>query len=922
MFQLVMPQLVDRCEEIIAVEAEARKLNLFEVFRKNDRLKTDYLTGTQICSLLECELGLSLSEEQRRSLIERYTSSNGYFNYKEFSQAINTRLNHKVLIDGRNPAYDPDVSIVKPLSADASAHAQSILAFLANSYKQRKIDVAKVFASLDPKGTGLVPKDVFLMHMPEEEKLEYENLVVLTHKYSDPKNPSQCNYIRFTNDLACCAKSLDSKSVIQMPMIEGYSNKEDKKDALSEVLTVIEKIQVLCFKFGIRSIEFFKDYDKLRLGLCLEDEFKAGLDLFTRKFLHLSVKQLNDLTNFYRVPDDGRIYYRAFTDLIENTFNIPNLDKQPLAEVQRPLQGILQRQLNPLEDVDEGRLEVVMSELAHRVKDRRLMVFPFFKDFDRGKCYSGNVTKNQFARILAILGLTVQPEDFRLLCKKFEEQHKGDINYPAFVQAIDYLFLAFRTEVPKPAVHVDAPMWHELPLDTSNVNLTEIIGRIKEHCMVNRIRISEGFKDFDNLREYSITNSQFRRGLMTSRIGLSNAEAEVLCSEFRDPKRNGRTLWKAFCDEVDQVFTQVIPNMERTPLNFPLPQDSFRMPHKGGMDWTSATVDHQAMVNNCIQRFKAYISGRRLLVKPTFEKFDKLNHRYVSRYQFKQCLAMLDLACTDEEMGALEAKFSDDKGFNYFRFLQELEPPAQFDDKYAERMEELKLVNTMREKLELEYEPNFDRLMTRLKTYLMKKPVRVVEFMKDFDRFSHNTISKHNFIRAMDICGFQLEEPEKEIIYNHYQSATQPGQVVYRRFCDDLEAVFTTHEMEKRPHFKPEQWHPQPAHVENELTPDALKEYEACMMRLANRVLPTRMQLFPPFRDFDKHNKGTVTREQFKRVLNEQLNLGGYMTERDYSILFNKFLNRAQPGGGMPLVDYVPFCHEVYKLAHIDYQAP
>ena len=81
------------------------------------------------------------------------------------------------------------------------------------------------------------------------------------------------------------------------------------------------------------------------------------------------------------------------------------------------------------------------------------------------------------------------------------------------------------------------------------------------------------------------------------------------------------------------------------------------------------------------------------------------------------------------------------------------------------------------------------------------------------------------------------------------------------------------------------------------------------------------MQLFPPFRDFDRNNKGTVTREQFKRVLNEQLNLGPQMTERDYSILFNKFCNRSG-GVGMPLVDYVPFCHEVYKLAHIDYQAP
>ena len=67
-----------------------------------------------------------------------------------------------------------------------------------------------------------------------------------------------------------------------------------------------------------------------------------------------------------------------------------------------------------------------------------------------------------------------------------------------------------------------------------------------------KFQISEGFKDYDNLREYSITNNQFRRGLMTSRIGLTNAEAEVVCSQFADPKRSGRTLWKAFCDEIDQ----------------------------------------------------------------------------------------------------------------------------------------------------------------------------------------------------------------------------------------------------------------------------------------------------------------------------------------------------------------------------------
>ncbi len=64
--------------------------------------------------------------------------------------------------------------------------------------------------------------------MPEEQKLEYENLDLLTRKYADPKNPNMCNYIRFTNDLTTIGKALNTETVIQMPMIEGYSNKEDK----------------------------------------------------------------------------------------------------------------------------------------------------------------------------------------------------------------------------------------------------------------------------------------------------------------------------------------------------------------------------------------------------------------------------------------------------------------------------------------------------------------------------------------------------------------------------------------------------------------------------------------------------------------------------------------------------------------------
>ena len=53
------------------------------------------------------------------------------------------------------------------------------------------------------------------------------------------------------------------------------------------------------------------------------------------------------------------------------------------------------------------------------------------------------MTKTQFERVLRSLSLLVQPQDLILICKKFEEPNSGDINYPAFVQAVDKGKLVF-----------------------------------------------------------------------------------------------------------------------------------------------------------------------------------------------------------------------------------------------------------------------------------------------------------------------------------------------------------------------------------------------------------------------------------------------------------------------------------------------
>lgn len=52
------------------------------------------------------------------------------------------------------------------------------------------------------------------------------------------------------------------------------------------------------------------------------------------------------------------------------------------------------------------------------------------------------------------------------------------------------------------------------------------------------------------------------------------------------------------------------------------------------------------------------------------------NNGRVSKAQYRQCLLLHGILLADEEFYALERRFMDDLGFNYFSFLNELEARA------------------------------------------------------------------------------------------------------------------------------------------------------------------------------------------------------------------------------------------------------
>ena len=88
----------------------------------------------------------------------------------------------------------------------------------------------------------------------------------------------------------------------------------------------------------------------------------------------------------------------------------------------------------------EDRCADIVRRLQEQVRQRRILVYPYFKDFDRASAYSRVVTKLQFRRVLHFLDLNLAEDDFALIAAKFKEPRSGDIDYPAFVQTIDQGF--------------------------------------------------------------------------------------------------------------------------------------------------------------------------------------------------------------------------------------------------------------------------------------------------------------------------------------------------------------------------------------------------------------------------------------------------------------------------------------------------
>ncbi|VDO94839.1 unnamed protein product, partial [Schistosoma curassoni] len=196
------------------------------------------------------------------------------------------------------------------------------------------------------------------------------------------------------------------------------------------------------------------------------------------------------------------------------------------------LLAIFQQHLCVLSQEDEDRVSKLIEEIGRQVREKRILTYPYFQDYDMGSCFSRSITNTQFERVLYFLGLNLSKEDCRRLCRKFTNPTNGCINYGAFCEKVDDWFTAAApvkfdednpedvnfevsnkvitkrtpeigdTRCGKSVVHRN---WHStvMPVIISAGDqwpVEVLLNRIRHLVLVNRIPLKPGFHDFDRLR--------------------------------------------------------------------------------------------------------------------------------------------------------------------------------------------------------------------------------------------------------------------------------------------------------------------------------------------------------------------------------------------------------------------------------------
>ncbi len=462
---------------------------------------------------------------------------------------------------------------------------------------------------------------------------------------------------------------------------------------------------------------------------------------------------------------------------------------------------------------DISHLSSLLDSMRLKVQTNRIHVPSFFHDWDRAR--TGAISKPQFARCLVNIGFKLSHESVELLSRVYSlASDNSKASYRAYIADLESEGkFSFSSQPSEESADRDNSLNSSTSLNRSGEfgrslggshrNLTgseltyqNLIQKLQTIVKRQRKHINDLFDDFDPLRKRRVSAQQFRRCLDVAGFGLSEEEFQLLRESFADREDENMVKFDDLIREVTNAFVPL--SIERNPTLTPTefqPVDSSISPSAG--------------VADLVAHFGYLTHTRRILLKPSFQHFDKANHGEISSSQFQSVISSLfPMRLEPAEMNEISSAYQSDLNVglvNYAKFVADVTNAEQeYDKTYLSRAVNLTATQPIQPternfngsitvpafvNIQPQVVPQRDlnSLISYLRDFCGKQRIINIEtIFYDFDPLRHGFVSAPRFHRALLMAGLKISQTEADLLSSEFRSYKEDNAVDYVKFSAEL----------------------------------------------------------------------------------------------------------------------------------------
>lgn len=303
---------------------------------------------------------------------------------------------------------------------------------------------------------------------------------------------------------------------------------------------------------------------------------------------------------------------------------------------------------------------------------------------------------------------------------------------------------------------------------------TDVEKRIQAVILRDRIRIREFFHDFDHLRKGTVGEAGFRSAINGLNLILDEREVTALIAKYR-VAASGLVDYRSFCANIDKVFFDA--------------GEAAATAQKARSEGIFSE-EEKALLFETISTVQETVKANRILLKPSFQDFDRTRCLHVSTAQFSRVLKQLALLPSDENILALLHRFYLDRNnareVNYVRFCADVDKPEfMFGADYKKPLPARVVVTPtqnaaraqpahfapaqtagldilenrfLQQRVDISHDP--DDIEKRLQGLVLMRRVRIHEFFHDHDKLRKGVVTASQFRRVLSLLKLEFTDLE------------------------------------------------------------------------------------------------------------------------------------------------------------------